>query len=91
MQPESTGQMQGLKVACVFLLFSMVHRNTLYPCALVQSFSTIGDGPDNETGLLMVKPDIYQDGKPNLAIVHLNSVLWAAHLIPAYHTSDFVK
>ena len=39
----------------------------------------------------MVKPDIYQDGKPNLAIVHLNSVLQAAHLIPAYHTSDFVK
>ena len=90
MHPESTG-MWGLQVAHVFLFFSMVHRDTLYSCALVQQFSTIGDEPDDETGLWMIKPDIHQDGKPDLAIVHLNSVLWAAHLIPAYCTSDFVR
>ena len=69
----------------------MVHRDTHYPCALVQQFSTVSDEPDDETGLWMVKPDIHQDGKPDLAIVHLNSVLQATHLIPVYCTPDFVK
>jgi len=83
--------MDGLEVARVFLFFSFVHRGVHYPCALVQWFSKIGDEPDNQTGLQMVEPEIYEDSRPYLAIIHLNSIARAAHLTPAYHTSNFVR
>ena len=89
-RPELPG-MRGLEVARVFLFFSFVHRNTRYPCALVQWFSTIGDEPDDETGFWMVEPDVHQDGRPYLAIIHLDSIFRAAHLVPAFRTSNFVK
>jgi hypothetical protein len=38
-----------------------------------------------------VEPEVQQDGQPYLAIVHLDTIFRAAHLIPAYRTSDFVK
>jgi hypothetical protein len=38
-----------------------------------------------------VEPEVQQDGRPYLAIVHLDTIFRAAHLIPAYRTSDFVK
>ena|ERR1700688_212973 len=89
-RPELAG-MQGLEVARVFLFFSFLHEDTYYPCALVQWFSVIGDEPDDETGFWMVGPDVCQNGRPYLAIVHLDSIYRAAHLNPAYRTSDFVK
>jgi hypothetical protein len=89
-RPELDG-MRGLEVTCVFLFFSMTHRTESYPCALVQWFSVVGDEPDDETGLWMVEPETREDGELNLAIIHLDTILWAAHLIPAYRTSDFVN
>jgi hypothetical protein len=89
-QPDLPG-MDGLEVARVFLFFSFVHRGVHYPCALVQWFSKIGDEPDNQTGLQMVEPEIYEDSRPYLAIIHLDSIARAAHLTPAYHTSNFVR
>ena len=83
--------MQGLGVAQVFLFFSFVHEDTYYPCALVQWFSIIGDEPDDETGFWMVKADICDNGQPSLAIIHLDSIYRAAHLVPAYCSSDFVN
>lgn len=85
-QPELLG-MRGLEVARVFLFFSFSHRATLYPCALVQWFSVIGDEPEEETGLWMVEPELDEDGFPNLVIIHIDTILRAAHLIPAYRTS----
>ena len=89
-QPELPG-IQGLQVARVFLFFSFMHRGKYYPCALIQWFSFIGDKPDDEMGLWKVEPEVHQDGRPYLAIVHLDTMFRAAHLIPTYHTSDFVK
>jgi len=89
-RPELPG-MRGLQVARVFLFFSFLHGGTYYPCALVQWFSVIGDRLENETGLWMVEPDVYEDGLPYLAVIHLESIFRAAHLIPAYRTSNFVR
>ncbi len=89
-KPELPG-MQRLEVARVFMFFSFVHRDEYYPCALVQWFSVLGDEPDDETGLWMVEPDIHRDGEPYLAVIHLDSIYRAAHLIPVYHTSNFIK
>lgn len=89
-QPDLPG-MRGLEVARVFLFFSFMHQGTCYPCALVQWFSFISDEPDAETGYWMVEPDVHQDGQPYLAVIHLDSIFRAAHLVPAYRTSDFVR
>jgi len=89
-RPELAG-MRGLEVARVFLFFSFGHKDTHYPCALIQWFSVIGDEPDGETGYWVVEPDIYENGQPHLAIVHLDSIYRAAHVVPAYRSSDFVK
>ena len=88
-RPELAG-MWGLEVARVLLFFSIVHMDSHYPCALVQWFSVVGDEPDVEVGMWMVEPDVHQNGQPHLAIVHLDSIYRAAHLIPSY-TSDFIK
>lgn len=89
-RPELEG-MRGLEVARVFLFFSMAHGDTYYPCALVQWFSTVGGEPDDATGLWMVEPGFHEDEQPYLSIIHLDSIYRAAHLMPAYRTSDFVK
>jgi len=39
----------------------------------------------------MVEPEVHKDGQPFLAIIHLDTIFRAAHLIPAYRTSDFVR
>lgn len=83
--------MGGLGVARVFLFFSFVHEGVNYPCALIQWFSTIGDEIDDETGLWMMEPEVYEDSQPHLAIIHLDSVIRAAHLVPAYDSSDFIR
>ncbi|KAF8809162.1 hypothetical protein BYT27DRAFT_7255031 [Phlegmacium glaucopus] len=71
---------EGLLVARVFLFFSFKHEGITYPCALVHWFSTVGDGPDDETGMWMVEPD-FQRGQQVLEVIHLDSILRGAHLI----------
>lgn len=51
-----------------------------YPCALVHWFSTVGDSPDDETGMWMVEPDFLR-GKRVLEVIHLDSILRGAHVI----------
>ena len=84
-------RMRGLEVARVFLFFSFMHQDISYPCALVQWFSVIGDEPEDETGLWMVEPDVNEDGQPKLAVIHLETIFCAAHLVPAYCTPNFVR
>jgi hypothetical protein len=76
--------MRSLDVAHVRLLFSFTYADTCYPCALVHWFSRVGDSPDEDTGLWMVEPDRNADGSPHAAVIHLDTVLRAAHLIGVY-------
>jgi hypothetical protein len=73
--------MRGLDVARVRLFLSFNYGNTPYQCALVHWYSRVGDEPDDETGMWMVEPDFHDDGTPSEAIIHLDCVLRAAHLI----------
>ncbi len=83
-QPELAGmRLLGFS----YFFFSFVHEDTYYPCALVQWFSVIGDEPDDETGFWMVEADVCDNGQPSLAIIHLDSIYRAAHLVPAYRSS----
>lgn len=87
--PDNPG-MRGLDVARLILLFSFDYEETTYPCALVHWFDRLHDAPDEETGMWVVNKALQADGNPHVAILHLNSVLRAAHLVPIYG-EDFVE
>ncbi|KAI0654965.1 hypothetical protein C8Q70DRAFT_924539, partial [Cubamyces menziesii] len=53
-------------------------------CALVEWFSPVADAPDEDTGLWVVEPDYHPDGRRVQDVVHLQTVLRAAHLIPVF-------
>jgi len=87
--PE-VGGVRGFEVARVFLLFSFRHGYKEYPCALIQWYSHVGSEPDENTGLWMVEPDTNDSGDPFLAIIHLDSIYRAVHLLPAHRNNAFV-
>ncbi|KIK12609.1 hypothetical protein PISMIDRAFT_42700, partial [Pisolithus microcarpus 441] len=72
--PDLPG-MRGLYVSRVFLFFLVTYGGVKYPCALFQWFSTISDGPDDDTGMQVVQPDLDADSQHELEVVHLHSVL----------------
>ncbi|KAJ6552100.1 hypothetical protein DFH09DRAFT_1167844, partial [Mycena vulgaris] len=53
-----------------------------YLCALVHWFSLHGDEPDPDTGMWVVTPEIEDAGVKSLAIVNLDCIARAAHLLP---------
>lgn len=74
----------GLYVAQVILLFSFTYRQVDYPCALVRWFDTIGDEPCPNTGMWMVEPEYNAEGDHLVSVIHLDTILCSAHLIPIY-------
>lgn len=76
--------MLGLEVARARLFFSFTFRGKFYPCVLAHWYSRIEDEPDEDTGMWIVERDINRDGAPNACILHLDSVVRAAHLIGNY-------
>jgi hypothetical protein len=87
------GGVRGFEVAWVFLFFSFRHEDKEYPCALIQWYSHVGSEPDEDTGLWMVEPDMDDSdtGAPHLAIIHLDSIYRAVHLLPAHQNSTFIE
>ncbi|KAI0640437.1 hypothetical protein C8Q79DRAFT_452272 [Trametes meyenii] len=89
--PSAPG-LRSLHVARVRLFFSFKPdpsfvsptMGAAVPCALVEWFSLIGDEPDEETGLWMVQPDLNSDGRRELGVVHVETILRSAHLIPVF-------
>lgn len=75
---------RGLLVAQVQLFFSFKNGGTEYPCALVHWFETFGDGPDPDTGMWVTVPDFDAHKFRNAAVIHLDSIVRAAHLLPIF-------
>ena len=78
---SSSQGMRGLDVARVRQFFSFNSGGVHYPCALVQWFSRVADEPDEDTGMWIVEPDFKLDGSQSMDIIHLDSVVRAAHLL----------
>jgi hypothetical protein len=77
--------MRGLGVARLQLLFSFRFLNTIYPCALINDFHVVGDQPDRNTGMWKVKRAVnHRNRRPILRVIHLASIIRAAHLIPVF-------
>jgi hypothetical protein len=78
--PSAQG-MRGLEVARVWAFLSFKSQGVTYPCALIHWFSRVDNEPDEDTGMWIVEPDYDLSGSPFMAIIHLDSVLRAAHLL----------
>ncbi|KAG2116424.1 uncharacterized protein F5147DRAFT_743077 [Suillus discolor] len=82
--------MKGLEVARVKCFFSFrFNWAATYPCALVHWFDKVSDSADKDTDMWIVRPSVCEDGTPNLAVIHIDTVYRAAHLIPVYGP-DFI-
>jgi hypothetical protein len=88
--PEIEGA-YGFEIARIFLFFAFQHREQHYPCALVHWFSFVGVEPEEETGFWMVEPDFANDGSPHLAIIHIDSIYRAVHLLAAHQDDQFIS
>lgn len=82
--------MLGLDIARVRMFFSFQAGGRTYPCALVQWYSCVSEQPDEETGMWIAEPDVYHDGSPVRAVIHLDSIV-RAHLIRTYSKSFIPK
>ncbi|KAJ7719182.1 hypothetical protein DFH07DRAFT_872339 [Mycena maculata] len=78
--------MRGLVIGRVLLFFSFTFSDTDYQCALVRWLVPVGDSPDPDTGMWVVKPEL-ERCKPSLGIVRVESMAHAAHLIGLYGTA----
>ncbi|KAG1805291.1 hypothetical protein EV424DRAFT_1474394 [Suillus variegatus] len=76
--------MQGLEVARVCAFFSFQYR--FYPCIVVRWFDKIGDAADEDMGMWMVRPGEGANNTAGYAIIHIDAIYRAAHLIPVYST-----
>jgi hypothetical protein len=74
----------GLHVARLRLLFSLAWGSDIFPCALIRWFPDIAEEPDADTGLRIVQPEDDDAGEPVYEVVHLDSIVRAAHLLPVF-------
>ena len=76
--------MSGLAVVRVRLFFSVEYEGVHYPCALVEWFKRAGRDP--LTGMWIVHSDCtVTRGSRDRSVLHLDSFLRGAHLIPVYN------
>ena len=88
--PDIEG-IHGFEIARILLFFSFQHQECHYPCALVHWFSFVGVEPDEDTSFWTVEPDFTDDTNPHLAIVHIDSIYRAVHLLPAHRDARFIN
>ncbi|KAF9236566.1 hypothetical protein BU15DRAFT_49860, partial [Melanogaster broomeanus] len=53
-------------------------------CMVICWFDKVDDGPDVDTGMWVVRPACAATHSPEYAIIHIDSIFQAAHLIPMY-------
>jgi len=84
---ESQPGMMGMVVACVLLLFSFhdAYLNQTLPCALVNWFIRHGDEWDKDTNMWVVWLE-YEGNRRTLDVIHLDSIVCGAHLLPCFST-----
>ena len=75
--------MSGLLVARVHLFFKFSYDSVDYPCALVRWYTT-SSGPDASTGMWVVGPESTRQGTRHMGIIHLDSIVRGAHLLPKF-------
>jgi hypothetical protein len=75
---------RGLNVARVHLFFSFSLGEESFECALIHEFCKSFTDPDPDNGLWIFEPDYSNDGYRIMSVVHANSIVRAAHLLPVF-------
>ncbi|KLO17200.1 hypothetical protein SCHPADRAFT_821759 [Schizopora paradoxa] len=78
---------KSLHVARALLFFAFEYLGQRHECALIQWFEKVDEKPDELTGMWVVEKDILDSGSQRTSVVHIDTILRAAHLIPVYGTS----
>ncbi len=84
---DSIPGIKGLHVVRILMFFSFKvngRRGTVYPCALVEWFSLVGDERDPVTGMWVVQPDLDSDGKREVSVIHLDTLVRSAHVLAVF-------
>lgn len=79
--------MEGMDVARVMLFFSFSTERKTYSCALINWYLHERDaGPDEDTGMWEVELERVGGHSP-VEIIHVDSIVRGAHLLPIYGQS----
>ena len=76
--------MRGLDIARVHLFFSFEVADEVFSCALVHHFRKSFNDPDPDNGMWIVEPDFDGSGYRVMGVVHVDSMVRAAHLVPVF-------
>jgi hypothetical protein len=76
--------MRGLDIARVHLFFLFEVGDDLFSCALIHQFCKSFDDPDPDNGMWIVEPDLDADKYRVMSVVHVDSIVRAAHLLPIF-------
>ncbi|KAF8329950.1 hypothetical protein F5887DRAFT_1064242 [Amanita rubescens] len=75
--------MASMEVARAIIFMSFTRNKRQYPCVLVEWFTTRPE-PCPRTGMSIVDRDYNPDGSRSMEIIHLDTVIRGAHLIPVF-------
>lgn len=81
--PNQDG-MLGMDIARARQFFSFTFRGKLYPCVLVRWFRRVDAAPSDVTGMWVVERDLDEEGHHISTVIHLDTIVRAAHLIAVY-------
>ena len=79
---------KGLEIARVCLFFSFEAEEQVYPCALVHHFHKTYTDPDPDNGMWVVEPEYVADKSRSMSVIHVDSIVRAAHLLPIFSISS---
>ncbi|KAH9013947.1 hypothetical protein EDB85DRAFT_2076528 [Lactarius pseudohatsudake] len=84
--------MSGYAAARVLFFFSLEHSGENFPAALVWWYTLSDDSGhrDEATGMWLVEREYNWDQKPHLAVVHIDTIFRAVHLLP-YFSQEHVR
>ena len=74
----------GLSVARLHLLFSFMKSNTHHNVALIQWYSYIGNSPNEDTGMWVVKKEKQSNGLPVINFIYVDVIVKSCQLLPVY-------
>jgi hypothetical protein len=72
---------RGLFVGQVEAFIKLKHKRIKYPCAVVSTFSPLGDSPCPDTGMWIVERDLDESGEKSMMVVHVDAIIRGAHLM----------
>lgn len=86
---ETKAKFEGMRGMIIgrALLFFHLHHDRYCSCAIVHSLVSLGNEPDEDTGLGVVQPEFGTNGQRTLAIIHVITLISRHGLLLGYYQS----